>query len=433
MIYKVKQKKIVVFFLVLFFGGSAITKCSAIYCTKVRTIRYKIDSISVTNSSSCSVCNGSATVWVSGGFIPYTYLWTNNATSQTISGLCAGSYGIMVVDSNHDTITGICIIGPASPTAIDSTKSTCINTGSATVYAIGGTGQYTYSWSNGATTSGITGVTAGAYNVTVTDSNGCKCFDTAIVEAGLHFTLSGTNATCNADSNGSATVSNVTDGASPYTYSWSPISGSANTITGLLAGVYTITVNDTNGCFSIDSITITQPPPLITVYDTVADTGSCTGKAMLNITGGFAPYTFMWTPSVANSSHASGSDTAINLCYGTYFLCTTDSHGCSVCDSVYIRNAKKVAGIENVMPDNYDVSLFPNPANDKLNITLPNYNENAIVDIYDMMGKQVMEGRMNNRNERNISLNTSAFPSGVYMLRISHLNHYSTKSFIINH
>jgi hypothetical protein len=426
-----KTKGILLLFLVLIFSLSAKPQ-------RVRTIRYKIDSIQVSNSSSCLVCNGAATAWVSGGFTPYTYLWNNSATTQSISGLCPGTYSIMVVDSNRDTISGTRFIGPSSPHAVDSVKSTCINTGIASVYAFGGTGQYTYSWSNGATTSQIAGVTAATYTVMITDSNGCKCADTAIVPAGLHFNLSYTNVTCNADSNGSATISNVTDGTGPYTYNWAPVSGTNSAITGLLAGTYTVTVIDNTGCRGIDSVNINQPPPLVTVYDTIADTGSCSGKAMIYISGGFSPYTFSWLPNVTNKADTAGADSAMNLCHGVYFFCATDAHGCSVCDSVYIRNSK-LSAVTDIKSTGYNITLYPNPNKGEFTISLSHVVPIAIgmvsasrpiVEVYNTLGQKVFDATLKQVQGDN-TIDVSNLPSGTYMLKLSDTKNYSIKPFII--
>ena len=130
--------------------------------------------------------------------------------------------------------------------------------GSASVTPSGGAGGYTYLWSNGATTATVTGLSAGTYTVTVYDSNGCivtQSFTITEPTALISSIGSTTDVSCVGSSDGSATVS-VTGGTAGYTYSWAPSGGSNATATGLMNGIYVVTVTDTNGCTTTQSFTI---------------------------------------------------------------------------------------------------------------------------------------------------------------------------------
>ncbi len=120
--------------------------------------------------------NGSITINVSGGVVPYTYLWSNGATTASIAHLAAGNYTCTITDKNGCSIVkNITITQPdeliayISPTPIGGS----ITTGTATVKVSGGTAPYTYQWSNGATTATITGLSAGIYTCTITDAGYC--------------------------------------------------------------------------------------------------------------------------------------------------------------------------------------------------------------------------------------------------------------------
>jgi hypothetical protein len=137
-------------------------------------------SVSITNSTNVSCfggSDGSATASASGGATPYTYNWSNGATGATASGLSAGAYTVTVTDANNNTASDNVTI--TQPTAVSvtasSTNASCpgATDGTASASASGGTPGYTYSWSNGATGSNISGLGAGTYTVIATDANGC--------------------------------------------------------------------------------------------------------------------------------------------------------------------------------------------------------------------------------------------------------------------
>src|SRR5690606_39382556 len=110
--------------------------------------------------ATCIAENGSISVTASGGTEPYTYLWSNGATTQSITELAAGSYTVTVTDANGCTAEGTYTVGTEevtitiAETVVDATR--VAETGSISVTASGGTEPYTYLWSNGATTQSIT-------------------------------------------------------------------------------------------------------------------------------------------------------------------------------------------------------------------------------------------------------------------------------------
>jgi len=129
-----------------------------------------------------NICNGDAlgslTVTASDGTTPYTYNWSNTATTATISTLGAGTYTVTVTDAGGTTSTSSATI--TEPTALNTTISSQTNvacfgesTGSLTASVTGGTSPYTYNWNSGETSATITGKAAGTYTVSVLDNNGC--------------------------------------------------------------------------------------------------------------------------------------------------------------------------------------------------------------------------------------------------------------------
>lgn len=132
---------------------------------------------SVTNITCSGSCDGSIDLTVTGGTSPYIYSWSNGATTQDITSLCAGTYDITVTDDKGCiAIATITLTDPPVLTASITGTETCDNiicNGSADLIVTGGTPAYTYAWSNGATTEDIFSLCTGNYDVIVTDNNGC--------------------------------------------------------------------------------------------------------------------------------------------------------------------------------------------------------------------------------------------------------------------
>ena len=122
--------------------------------------------------------DGSLDLTAFGGTVPYTYLWSNAATTEDLTGLPAGTYTVTITDANGCTATASTTINqPAAALTASTTQVDVLcygdATGSVDLTVSGGTIAYSYLWSNAATTEDITSLTAGTYTVTVTDANGC--------------------------------------------------------------------------------------------------------------------------------------------------------------------------------------------------------------------------------------------------------------------
>jgi large repetitive protein len=291
------------------------------------------------------LCNGATdgtvTVTPTTGTAPYTYTWTGvGGTNAAATGLSAGTYSVNIIDKNG--CTGTSNVTITEPPLLTGNMGLPLNplcsgdAGTATVSVTGGTLPYTYSWTgaggNGATG---TGLMAGTYTVTVTDKNNCSgTASTIITQPALLTSTMGlpTFPLCNGDA-GNATVA-PGGGSAPYTYLWTGAGGNGVTGTGLLAGTYTVTVKDANGCISTAPVTITQPAALAAASTafTQANCSSNTGTASLTVTGGAAPYTYLWTSAVSTTANATG------LSAGTYTINITDNNTCSATTSIIVTS-----------------------------------------------------------------------------------------------
>lgn len=252
-------------------------------------------------------CNGSALATPTGGTAPFTYLW-NDPSSQTAAtavNLCAGNYSCLVTDTKGCTAsTTITVTQPnALAATVNSTSITCNggNNGAATVLPTGGVAPYTYSWSTGATTSSITGLSAGGYTVTVTDSKGCTLVRTGSLGQPPAFVntpvVNGTS--CASSCDGTANPG-VSGGTPPYTYAWGdPSSQTTATATGLCPGSYSVLVTDANGC-TITYFYPIGPGPTLNLSASATSTLVCSGDPVtLSASGGT---TYQWNPGGQTTS-----------------------------------------------------------------------------------------------------------------------------------
>jgi len=291
---------------------------------------------------------GEATVSAIGGVPPYEYDWSNGESTETIDDLVEGIYIVTVTDANGCTAIGQVEIDVIDDFQIMTTPMDVLcfggNTGRILVTPSGGASPYTYLWSTSATTNEITNLTAGTYDVTVTDANGCEVFQSVTINEPpqLNLQLNSTDVTCFGFDDGTIT-STVSGGTPPYVYDWSNGESTAD-LTGLAPGTYTLTVTDLNGCTATATATVEQPEEII-VNITGQDLfcfGDNSGFASSSVSGGTPPYTYEW------STGATTTD-IFGLAAGTYGLTVTDANGCTGTGSVTINQPDELTVSLDVM------------------------------------------------------------------------------------
>ncbi|MBN8697608.1 MAG: gliding motility-associated C-terminal domain-containing protein [Bacteroidetes bacterium] len=289
------------------------------------------------STSSCNICNGTATVTPAGGTGPYTFLWMpTGQTTQTATGLCPNiTYTVTVTDANNCTASNSVTIQQTIIINITTSNTTLscagVCDGIATANASGGAIPYSFLWVDNvgvvSVTQTATGLCAGTYSVTVSDANGCFNTDSVTFTnpTALTITTNNTNASCGGACDGTAGVTPA-GGTGAYTYLWLPGGQTTQNVTGLCAGSYTVQVSDGNACTSTATIVITEPSQ---VLDNVTVTGAnCTfadGSITVAPTGGTLPYSFNWGPG---NPTGDGTATITNLLPGAYTLSITDGGGC---------------------------------------------------------------------------------------------------------
>ena len=293
--------------------------------------------------------NGVISLSATGGTPPYSYVWSTLDTMSTISNVAAGTYTVTVTDFNGNTDTASVIINqPVTivTTSILDSNVSCFgaSNGGASVLVTGGTAPYSYDWSNTSTSTSITGVNAGTYSVSVTDTNGCTVTSSITITeptALVAVSVVDSNVTCNGLSNGGASASAV-GGTSPYSYSWN--SSTTASITAVMAGSYTVTVMDSNGCSSTSVAIITEPDVL--VASIVLDSNeSCWnmmdgGLTVVN-SGGTSPYSYIWSNGDTTAS-------ITGLTSGMFTVTITDINGCGDTKSMSIVHGLATANTISV-------------------------------------------------------------------------------------
>jgi gliding motility-associated-like protein len=302
-------------------------------------------SISYNDVSCFGSCDGNSTVSVSGGTLPYSYLWIPGLqTTPTATGLCAGQYNTTITDGNNCITTNSVIISsPQQLSLIESvTPSTCgQDNGAACVNVIGGINPFVITWNNSNTTVGacINGVYSGVYTATVSDANGCFATLNVIINDITGPTIDSVvvnDVSCAGDSNGTATVYGTSSGTINY-YVWeynnNTIDSLNQTIVNLEGGVYQVSLIDNNGCTTSASATVNEPPSMasaIISYTDVSCNSICNGTGTVFAGGGTPPYSYSWLPSGETSASAS------SLCAGNNDVTITDNNGCTTQNQVAI-------------------------------------------------------------------------------------------------
>ncbi len=299
-------------------------------------------SLGATATATNPVCTagGTATVQTTGGGAPFTYIWNNGQTTGTAVGLATGSYNVTVTNAFGCSATASASVGNGTSIGIGATFSStgtdCSGTnGTATATPSNGVAPYTYLWSNASTDQTATNLSVGTYSVTVTDANGCvgSLSNINVAYNGTAITSNTpvtTASSCGA-ADGTAEVS-PNNGTAPYSYLWSN-GETTQQIANIGAGTYSVTITDNDGCSGVVSnINVSNlNAPSVAAGTTTNTTcnGLSNGSSNVVVSGGTAPFTYLWSNGETSSS-ASG------LAAGVYNVSVTDAGSCVGIGSVTI-------------------------------------------------------------------------------------------------
>lgn len=300
-----------------------------------------IDIQAIVSDVSCKDgSDGSIDLDITGGTGTYSYAWGDTSTDTTLNNLVVGSYEVVITDENNCTASAN--IPVTEPTALSIsplvTNAACFNTTDGSINAIvsGGTGDYDYIWSNGATTNFVENLIPDTYTLTVTDENNCVFTEAVEVLAPAAIVVDSITqvpVTCNGTSTGMATVY-ISGGTAPYQYRWSDELGQTSDMAqGLGAGSYSVTISDMNNCSTISNIVVTEPEILSIGFDVtdVNCAGGEDGIASALVIGGVEPYNYLW-----NDPETQNAQAAVELSAGTYTVTVTDGNNCEASNQVSV-------------------------------------------------------------------------------------------------
>jgi gliding motility-associated-like protein len=285
-------------------------------------------------------CIGAIDITVSGGTPPFTFLWSNNAVSEDVSNLCAGVYTVTITDNNGCTsVGGPYVIGGFASVGITHVSCNGVCDGALDLTPTFGTGPYTYVWNTVPvkTTEDLTGLCAGNYCVTITDSGGSTrdtCF--TITQPPVLTATSTISHDVLQNCTGAIDL-NVTGGTQPYSYIWSN-GGTNQDLIGLCVGQFCVTVTDAHGCtfnacydVSNNNFNVSLSAQQFGGGFETSCAGSCNGSITSTVVGGTAPVTYHWSNN-ASTANLSG------LCAGTYSVTVTDAGGQTATASIVIAS-----------------------------------------------------------------------------------------------
>lgn len=344
-----------------------------------------LDSIVATSPNCPGDDNGTLTVYAGGGTMPYTYIWNNQPTDDTLQfnlypGLRAGNYEVTIVDANGCTpLTALGTVADPPAIVVDFNNITEVSCfegacdGGATATAMyegGATGLFDFTWESGEMATDVMSSSAGSLckdwqTVVVTDANGCFGLDSVLIPSPPEIEVAATlaNVSCNGSSDG--TVTAIPSGGTPgYTYLWQQTGEATATISGLSAGAYNLVVTDANGCEEPLEVDITEPDPLIISVNTaetldVSCFGEEDGRLVVTYNSGdmvneVGPNPYSWSSNIPPGS-TSPLGVATNLPAGAYSVTITDVEGCQDSLSYTIMEPSEIVA---VVPDPEDPLCF---------------------------------------------------------------------------
>ncbi|MFT4533886.1 MAG: gliding motility-associated-like protein [Saprospiraceae bacterium] len=391
------------------------------------------------SDETCLEEDGSISLNVSGGCLPYEYMWSNNDIGNTPNAmdLAAGVYGVTVTDNNDNTTFGsytvdgfiaLALVGP--PTIIPENMG--MGDGAITIAVMGGTMPYSYNWSGPTTglpsSNTITGLSAGNYTVAVTDALGCDMIfgpftvlniddsdvDPVISNVSVFDAANGFGVICNGD--GTASLSATILGATPFTIT---LGGEKDSVVikndlgtfvfdNLSAGSYTLTATNSFGSTNAGTIVVTEPDPIVLTIDKGCDEEEqCDGFIDLNASGGFGDLTYTWSDPDLDG------DSADDLCTGNYIVTIKDENGCERMEMIDITPCSPP-----VPTGCYEVRNVITPNGDGMNETFAVSCINdfpSTLEVYDRWGALVFSQDVYDGSWSGISNSGNELIEGGYM------------------
>jgi hypothetical protein len=311
----------------------------------------------------------------------------------------------------------LCANGTELTGAVDINDASCTtNDGSVTVAPSGGSGNYTYTWTNAvSSTNSASNLAPGKYTVTVDDGAGCVMPFFAVVERKTPPVVLADvqNISCAGQTDGAIRL--VTGGGDgPLSFSWNN-GQTTDALSALAPGLYIGTVSDTVGCTTTVTANISAPSPLsITAATTTPDNGTLNGTATVTAAGGTKPYTYEW-----NTNPVQTTAVATGLATGTYKVTVKDYNNCVVAEEGVVVESN--VSIEDELALGVrTLNLSPNPTTAMTWMELALDQPEAVsLLVTDLQGKVVLKKGLSASTDHQTLIDLSNQPAGIYVLRVT--------------
>jgi gliding motility-associated-like protein len=292
--------------------------------------------MTVTQSSTDLLCyqdnSGTASITVTGNTGNVTYTWSPNvSTTDSATGLAAGTYIVDANDPNGCSTTSTIVITepPQLTSTVGGFNVSCYGgcDGQIVVIPAGGTGTYTFAWSNSCNQPSCNNICAGTYNVVVTDQNGCTSGGSTTVTEPPQIVITTSFDTAHCGQTDGAAYANATGGTGSLTYNWIPSNTPGQSLPNVGGGNQQCVVTDASGCSDTATVNVFMQPGVVATMGTLTSVdcfGGNTGDATATFAGGNGPYTISW-----NTTPPQTSATATGLTAGSYVVTATDADGCT--------------------------------------------------------------------------------------------------------
>jgi hypothetical protein len=340
-----------------------------------------------------------------------SYLWSTGATTQTISGVQPGTYGVTVTNANGCPATDQVVLGVGSTPTVNLGQAPILCQGQ-TVNLNAGNPGFNYLWSNGATTQSITVGQAGTYIVDVTDpATNCTGSDTILVsQSFLNVNLGPDLTLCDGES------ATLDAGTGPTGYLWNG-GATSQTITVNQSGTYSVQVTDALGCTATDQVIVTAAPAPNVSYTSVGTaplfaTVQFNGTSTANITS--------WTWDFGDGFTATGQNPTHNfVAMGTFNVCLTVDDG--TCENTFCQQFV-VSDPVDIADELFSagVKVYPNPNTGLFSIDfdLPKFMD-VQVEIMNLTGQTVYSSELSGVRVHREEVNLSQASAGMYFLRLT--------------
>jgi len=310
-------------------GIYEVTITDAKSCEKVVVV--DLEPASVLNAgalgepASCDLMNdGLLTASAQYGQQPYSYHWSTGDQTQVVEQVSPGYYTVTITDALGCSDTATAVVQTDFNVQVSGSALLCGPgpTSQLSIVAQGGTAPYAYHWNTGDISSEMSGLTEGEYIVTITDASNCKTVEKVeILASDFSISIIPRDVLCHGDSTGSILVQ-PSGGEPPYQIQWST-GEETDLISDLVAGTYSVTVMDSNGCQLSETLELEEPEPLLVDFEQidVSCAGASDGTIKINPVGGKPPYSFLWS-----NNQILGE--LNNLAAGDYTVTISDANLC---------------------------------------------------------------------------------------------------------